>query len=68
MLEKTSDFSLLSAKDIMSANPKTIGGDVLVVDALEIMKTKNISQLVVVENDIYAGIIHIHDLIREGII
>ena len=68
MLEKTSDFSLLSAKDIMSANPKTIEGNVLVVDALEIMKTKNISQLIVVENDVYAGIIHVHDLIREGII
>ena len=68
MLEKTSDFSLLSAKDIMSANPKTIGGNVLVVDALEIMKNKNISQLIVVENDVYSGIIHVHDLIREGII
>ena len=68
MLEKTTDFSLLRAKDIMSENPKTIGGDVLVVDALEIMKTKNISQLIVVENNIYAGIIHVHDLIREGIL
>ena len=68
MLEKTTDFSLLRAKDIMSENPKTIGGDVLVVDALEIMKTKNISQLIVVEDNIYAGIIHIHDLIREGIL
>ena len=67
MLEKTTDFSLLNAKDIMTANPKTIGGDVLVVDALEIMKAKNISQLVVVENSKYAGIIHVHDLIREGI-
>ena len=67
MLEKTTDFSLLNAKDIMTANPKTIGGDVLVVDALEIMKAKNISQLVVVENNKYAGIIHVHDLIREGI-
>ena len=68
MLEKTTDFSLLRAKDIMSENPKTIGGDVLVVDALEIMKTKNISQLIVVEDNIYAGIIHVHDLIREGIL
>ena len=68
MLEKTTDFSLLRAKDIMSENPKTIEGDVLVVDALEIMKTKNISQLIVVEDNIYAGIIHVHDLIREGIL
>jgi arabinose-5-phosphate isomerase len=68
MLEKNTDFSGLQAKDIMSKNPKTIGADVLVVDALEIMKTKNISQLVVIENNRYAGIIHLHDLIREGII
>jgi len=68
MLVKTVDFTHLQAKDIMSANPKTIGTNVLVVDALEIMKTKNISQLVVIENNIYAGIIHLHDLIREGII
>ncbi len=68
MLEKTIDFSLLRAKDIMSEHPKTIDGEVLVVVALDIMKTKNISQLIVVKNDAYAGIIHVHDLIREGII
>ncbi|MBC7424685.1 MAG: KpsF/GutQ family sugar-phosphate isomerase [Ferruginibacter sp.] len=68
MLAKTSNFSMLQAKDIMSANPKTIGADTLAVNALELMKAKNISQLVVIENDRYAGIIHLHDLIREGII
>jgi len=68
MLEKTTDFTVLQAKDIMSKNPSTIGAYVLAVDALEIMKTKNISQLIVVENNSYTGIIHLHDLIREGII
>ena len=68
MLEKTTDFTMLLAKDIMSKNPSSIGAYVLAVDALEIMKTKNISQLIVIENNGYAGIIHLHDLIREGII
>lgn len=68
MLEKTTDITLLQAKDIMSKNPCTIAADVLAVDALETMKTKNISQLIVIENNFYAGIIHLHDLIREGII
>jgi arabinose-5-phosphate isomerase len=68
MLEKTTDFSLLKAKHIMSENPYTIEAEVLAVDALEVMKAKNISQLIVQQNKHYAGIIHLHDLIREGII
>ncbi len=68
MLEKTTDITLLQAKDIMSKNPSTIGADLLAVDALETMKRKNISQLIVIENNFYAGIIHLHDLIKEGII
>jgi arabinose-5-phosphate isomerase len=68
MLARTADFTLLKAKDIMSAEPKTVESDTLAVTALEIMKAKNISQLVVIENNMYAGIIHLHDLIREGII
>ena len=58
----------LVAKDIMTANPKGLTGSDLAVDALDLMRKKNISQLVVTENNAYAGIIHIHDLIREGII
>ena len=68
MLEKTSNFETLQAKDIMSANPKTIEADVLAVEALEMMKAKNISQLVVLQNKNYAGIVHLHDLVNEGII
>lgn len=68
MLEKTETFEKLRAKDIMSSGPKTIGADVLAVNALEEMKKHNISQLVVEEKGKYAGIIHLHDLIKEGII
>ena len=68
MLEKTETFEKLSAKDIMSSNPKTIASDVLAVNALDEMRKHNISQLVVEENGKYAGIIHLHDLIKEGII
>ncbi len=68
MLEKADTFEKLSAKDIMSSNPKTIGSDVLAVNALDEMRKHNISQLVVEEKGKYAGIIHLHDLIKEGII
>ncbi|CAN5701232.1 KpsF/GutQ family sugar-phosphate isomerase [soil metagenome] len=68
MLEKGDSFDTLVAKDIMSANPITAGSEVLAVDALEIMKIKDISQLVIADNMIYKGIVHIHDIIKEGII
>jgi arabinose-5-phosphate isomerase len=68
MLEKTSDFSQLTAKDIMTINPKAITADALATEALDTMKGNNISQLVVIQNKKYAGVIHLHDLIREGII
>lgn len=68
MLEKEDHFVLLLAKDIMSKTPFIVEQDVLAVEALEIMKIKDISQLVVVDNKVYKGIIHIHDIIKEGII
>jgi arabinose-5-phosphate isomerase len=68
MLEKADSFENLRAKDIMSSNPKTIAADVLAVHALEEMRRHDISQLVVEDNNIYAGIIHLHDLVKEGII
>ena len=68
MLEKAETFEKLRAKDIMSSNPKAIASDVLAVNALDEMRKHNISQLVVEENGKYAGIIHLHDLIKEGII
>ena len=68
MLESTNDFTGLTAKDIMSKTPKTITADALATEALDVLRSNNISQLVVIENEIYAGVIHLHDLIREGII
>jgi arabinose-5-phosphate isomerase len=68
MLEKGNDFTAITAKDIMSAYPKTIASDAMATEALDTIKNNNISQLVVTENELYAGIIHLHDLIREGII
>jgi len=68
MLEKTDTFKDLTAKDIMSSDPKTIASEVLAVNALDEMRKHNISQLVYEENGEYADIIHLHDLIKEGII
>ncbi len=68
MLEKTTTFENLHAKDIMSSNPKTIASDELAVNALDEMQRNNISQLIVDDNGTYAGIIHLHDLVKEGII
>jgi arabinose-5-phosphate isomerase len=68
MLAKTDDFSQLSAKDIMSKKPKSISIDAMAIEAMEIMDTNEISQLLVEDRGYYAGVIHIHDLIKEGII
>lgn len=68
MLEKTSDISEICATDILSPHPITIEPTVMAVEALELLKKNNISQLVVAENGIYKGILHLHDLIREGIV
>lgn len=68
MLEKTNDFNGLTATDIMTVNPKQIAADALATEALDTLRHNNISQLVVIENQTYAGVLHLHDLIREGII
>lgn len=68
MLTKVDDFSKLTAKDIMGANPKRIQANAMAIDALELMEANDISQLLVEENGKYAGVVHIHDLIKEGII
>jgi arabinose-5-phosphate isomerase len=68
MLEKTIAIDKVKASDIMKTNPKTIGPDELAVEALDLLRRKEISQLAVIENGKYTGIIHLHDLIREGLI
>lgn len=68
MLENNEDWSLLVAKDIMGANPKTIESDRLAAEALETLESNNISQIIVTKAGNYIGIIHLHDIIKEGII
>ena len=67
MLENNSDISLLKASDIMCTTPKKISSDTLASFALTILEQNNISQLVVIDNEKYIGIIHIHDILKEGI-
>lgn len=68
MLNKYDNINGLMAKDIMTSNPKTIGSEVLAVKALKLMQDKGISQLLAVEGDKYVGVVHLHNLINEGII
>lgn len=68
MLERNTDYSDLTAKDIMSTNPIQVDSDTMAVNALDIMQKHDITQILVSENDKYRGVIHFHDLLKEGII
>ena len=68
MLEREENTKHLSAIDIMSANPKSIDPDHMAVEALSMMTKYSITQLLVAENGRYKGVIHLHDLIREGLV
>jgi arabinose-5-phosphate isomerase len=68
MLSKVDNISTLTAKDIMSANPKRINAKAMAIDAMDLMETNGISQLLVEEDGKYVGVVHLHDLIKEGII
>ncbi len=68
MLNKTENISGLTAKDIMTANPKMIQTKDLVSAALNILEDFSITQLVVLENDNYIGVLHLHDILKEGIV
>lgn len=67
MLEKNSEIDSLRALDIMGVSPKIVSSDVLAKTALDIMEQNNISQLIVLDGEEYKGIVHIHDIIKEGI-
>ncbi|HEX7692561.1 MAG TPA: KpsF/GutQ family sugar-phosphate isomerase [Sediminibacterium sp.] len=68
MLEKSDDIRNIHAADILSPSPKTVSPAMLAVEALDHLRTYDISQLIVEENGEYMGILHIHDLVREGIV
>ena len=61
------DMNLISAKEFMSKSPKTISSDILASEALQIMNKNKITQLIVEDNDIYLGIIHLHNILNEGL-
>jgi arabinose-5-phosphate isomerase len=67
MLKDNSDISHLTAKDIMSKNPKTIQVNEMAITALETMENNNITQILVEDNLNYVGVVHLHDLLKEGI-
>lgn len=68
MLNKTETISGLTAKEIMTINPKRIKSTDLVSDALNILEDFSITQLVVIDQDEYKGVIHLHDILKEGIV
>ena len=68
MLQNNPDFISLKAKDIMTPNPKTVDSNHLVSEAFNMMENYQITQLLVTENGKYAGVIHLHDIIKEGLL
>ncbi|MCD6543765.1 MAG: KpsF/GutQ family sugar-phosphate isomerase [Flavobacteriaceae bacterium] len=68
MLEKNDNIQQLIAKDIMGKNPIVIDGETMAINALDIMKKNDITQILVTKDDKYFGVVHFHDLIKEGII
>ncbi len=68
MLQSGRDIQSLRARDIMTATPRSVGPDTLAVDALQIMRSNNITQLLVVGDGRYLGVVHLHDILNEGII
>jgi len=68
MLEKNDSLEGITARDIMTSHPRTVAADTLAVDALDILRKFDITQLVVTNERQYLGVLHLHDLIREGLI
>lgn len=68
MLNDRDTFSDLTAKDIMTKNPKNINASILVSEALNVLENNAITQLVVIDDNEYKGIIHLHDILKEGIV
>lgn len=68
MLQDNEDVDPLKARDIMSPRPKTINSDKLAINAFRLMENNNITQLVVLEEGKYVGMVHLHDILKEGIV
>jgi arabinose-5-phosphate isomerase len=68
MLNNNDTFVHLTAKDIMTKNPKTIQLSSMVTDALNVLEDFSITQLIVTDQDEYKGVLHLHDILKEGIV
>ena len=68
MLHRGRNFEAITAKDIMTKNPKTIDADAMAIRAFNVMENNNITQLAVVDKNMYMGMIHLHDILKEGIV
>lgn len=68
MLNNNDTFAHLTAKDIMTKNPKTIQLSSMVTDALNILEDFSITQLIVTDHEEYKGVLHLHDILKEGIV
>lgn len=68
MLEKYDNLANITAKDIMNPSPKYIDAEELATNALELLRTHNINQILVLENGKYCGVLHLHDLLKEGLL
>ncbi len=66
--KKSVTLDNVTASEIMTVHPKTITPDALAVEALDLLRQYDITQLVVCSGNQYLGIIHLHDLVREGLI
>jgi arabinose-5-phosphate isomerase len=68
MLEHGENLNTITAKEISSSSPKTIEPEALAVDALDMLRKNELSQLIVEKDGKYLGMLHLHDLVREGIV
>lgn len=68
MLHREIPIQSLTAGDIMTRDPLTINADILVADALDVMRKNNITQILVMDEGSYVGVVHLHDILKEGIL
>jgi arabinose-5-phosphate isomerase len=68
MIERKMSLEKLKAKDIMGKHPRTITKDELAVNALEMMRNNKITQVIVMDKQKYVGMVHVHDLLKEGLV
>ena len=68
ILADIAPFPTPDGPDIMTKNPKTIDKDELAINAFNMMESNNITQLIVAKGDKYLGIVHLHDILKEGIV